>query len=391
MSTFLILVGCSGAAEDSDVQNCAPANDNDPCTQDTCFDGVTTHTDLIGDQSWYQCATDITFYVTGDPQYGGGAENKNAFHIQALNTFAGTPWRQELPSAGTPVASPLGLLIAGDLTQNGKDGRDEAFGPGRDEIGEFERDYGLDGTDGLLNMPVYEGYGNHDYDPDQPDDEFNWRFYYDENPTPSVERVVSRNARRVGLLKISSGNGGHYSWDWGNVHFVNTNLYAGDEPSQATENSLIRDPRMALSFLRDDLRQHVGNSNRPVIIYQHYGFDEFGYEDRWWTLNHKDAFLDVIRPYNVILIMHGHTHATYRYEWEGYDVINVGSPYYEAYNFDGQGHFTVVRVTDTSLEVSDVTWNPRTEGQEPKFSGWYLHKPLMPACMPENLSPCSGD
>ena len=148
---------------------------------------------------------------------------------------------------------------------------------------------------------------------------------------------------------------------------------------------------MALSFLRDNLRQHVGNSNRPVIIYQHYGFDEFGYEDRWWTLNHKDAFLDVIRPYNVILIMHGHTHATYRYEWEGYDVINVGSPYYEAYNFDGQGHFTVVRVTDTSLEVSDVTWNPRTEGQEPKFSGWYLHKPLMPACMPENLSPCSGD
>lgn len=391
ITAFFIITGCSGSADEPQVQTCTPSNDQDPCTHDTCADGITSHTPVIGDPSWYQCSTDITFFAMGDPQYGGGADNKNAFHLSALNQFAGTLWRNELPSAGTPVARPLGLLIAGDLTQNGKDGREEGLGPGRDEIGEFETDYGLTGTEGILNMPVYEGYGNHDFDPDMPDDEFNWRYYYDENPTPSVERVVARNTNRIGLLNTSTGNGGHYSWDWGNVHFVNTNLFAGDEPSQIDETSITRDPRMSLSFLRDDLRLHVGDSNRPVIIMQHYGFDQFGYEERWWTDAHKDDFLQVIRPYNVVLLLHGHTHATYRYEWEGYDALNVGSPYYESYNFDGQGHFTVFRITDTTLEVSDATWSPDNQGQNPQFSGWYLYKSLQPACLPEGLPACISD
>lgn len=394
MAIWLLVFGCTAPVEEvieeapAEPAPCQAQNDENPCTHDTCLDGVTTHTPIIGDPSWYQCATDITFIAMGDPQYGGGAEDKNIFQVTALNAFPGTPWRSELPSAGTPVATPLGLLIAGDLTQNGKDGRDEAIIAGRDEIGEFERDYGLTGDDGLLKFPVYEGYGNHDFDPDEPDDEFNWRFFYDENPTPSVERVANRNLKRPGLLQVAQDNQGHYSWDWGNVHLVNVNLFAGDEASQADENSKVRDPRQALTFLENDLATHVGNSGRPVLIMQHYGFDQFGYEDRWWTVAQKEAFLDVIRPYHILALIHGHTHATYRYEWEGYDILNVGSPYYLNYNFDGQGHFTVFRITDTSLEVSDVAWNPNSEGTEPSFGGWYLHKTFGPTCMPNDLPAC---
>ena len=40
--------------------------------------------------------TDVTFYAFGDPQYGGGADDKNTFHVAALNAFAGAP-----PGPGT--------------------------------------------------------------------------------------------------------------------------------------------------------------------------------------------------------------------------------------------------------------------------------------------------
>src|SRR5690606_3152205 len=101
-----------------------------------------------------------------------------------------------MPSAGTPVAQPRGLLVAGDLTQNGKDGRAENNGSlGRNELGQFISDYGLTGTDGLLRFPVYEGYGNHDFDPSEPFDAnpTDWRYYYPEFITPAVQSVIDRN------------------------------------------------------------------------------------------------------------------------------------------------------------------------------------------------------
>ncbi|MHC4837583.1 MAG: hypothetical protein ACYTF3_05300, partial [Planctomycetota bacterium] len=124
-------------------------------------------------------AESITFYAMGDPQYGGGSDDKNTFHIEALKAFEAT-WPEGMPSAGQPVDPPLGLLIAGDLTQSGRDGRLEAVGLD-DQVGRFVIEYGLRGGDGLLPFPIYEGYGNHEFDPDEPGEDDNilqWRWHF---------------------------------------------------------------------------------------------------------------------------------------------------------------------------------------------------------------------
>lgn len=148
---------------------------------------------------------------------------------------------------------------------------------------------------------------------------------------------------------------------------MNADLYPGDEPSDAEPNATTRDPRDALSFLQEDLAASVGDSGRPVFVMAHYGLDQFGQEARWWTDDHKDAFAATVGEVNLLGYLHGHTHATYAYQWEGIRAFNLGSPYYTQYNADGRGHFTVVRVTDEAMVVADVAWEP---GGDPVWGNW---------------------
>ena len=323
-----------------------------------------------------QVPTDITFYAFGDPQYGGGEPDQNTFQVAALNAFAGTPWPDDLPGGGEPVTDPLGVIIAGDLTQNGQDGRIEPLDS--DQLGAFVADYGLTGAEAELTLPVYEGYGNHDFEPDEPGDwgAFDWRSYYDEDPTPMVDLVAERNAGRVGLSRVAPGDAGHYSWDWDWVHFVQVNLCPADAPSDADDTSMVRDPRGALGFLVDDLERTVADSGRPVVVIAHYGFDGFSREERWWTDAQREAFMDAVADYNVVAYLHGHVHATFEYAWEGMTVLNLGSPYYAAYNDDGRGHFTAIRITDEHLVAADVGWTPGAQGSDPVFTGWSISEEL---------------
>jgi hypothetical protein len=318
------------------------------------------------------CRTNVTFFAFGDSQYGGGAQDKNTYLVNGMNSMPGVVWPDDTPLAGTPVTAPLGVLIAGDLTQNGVDGREAFLAPEGDQIGQMHLDYGLTGTDGVLNFPVYEGYGNHDFEPDHPDDatEFHWRFYYTEDPTPAVDSVAERNPDRIGLLNVAEGDGGHYSWEWGRVHLINLNLFPGDYPSDEDENSLVRDPRGSLSFLRDDLETWVGDSGRPVIIMSHYGFSSFNREPRWWTDEQREEFRLAIEGYNLIAYIHGHSHGTFSGEWEGYNIYCVGSPYYENYNSDNKCHFTVFHITESRMLVHDAAASPEQNGEDPHFTGW---------------------
>lgn len=321
-----------------------------------------------------ECRMDFTFFAMGDPQYGGGPADKNDFQIAAMNAFSESEvWPEDSEFSGEEIDEAQGVIIAGDLTQNGRDGRYAAFvDPEENQIGDFLADYGLDGTDGKLKVPVYEGCGNHDYEPDEPGDEsvVDWRYYYTENPTPAVDAVAMRNEERVGISAAAEFPAGHYSWDWGWVHFVNVNVFPGDEASDADETSLTRDPRKSLTFLREDLERHVGDSGRPVIVIAHYGFDSFSSESRWWTDAQREAFLEVIAPYNLIAYIHGHVHATHYYEEENINFFNVGSPYYESSDPSSKGHFTVFRITEESFEAHDAAWTQEAEGLDPHFSGW---------------------
>jgi len=313
--------------------------------------------------------TDVTFYAFGDPHSDGGIEQYNAFQVTALNALAGTPWPDEVPGGGEPVRDPLGVLIAGDITEDGQDGRVEPLD--EDEIGIFEGTFGLTGAESALTLPVYEGYGNHEYHSRYLGDwtEDDWQYHYD-GATPAVDRVSERNVDRVGLTRTADGLDGHYSWDWGALHLVNVNLFPGDEPSPEDDHAGARDPRDALSFLVEDLEESVGDSGRPVIVMAHYGFDEeLSTWPIWWTEEQRQAFREAVEPYDVIAYIHGHEHRSWDYWWEGLYVVNLGSPHYGAYDPDG-GHFTAFRVTDEHLVVADVVWSAEAEGADPTFAGW---------------------
>ena len=138
--------------------------------------------------AWAQ-GVDLTFFVCADVHVGDVNEADNHENqIAAMNALPGKPWPEGF--SGATVDEPRGVLVAGELTNTGIQA----------QWNRFVALYGLDGTDGTLEFPVYEGYGNHDL---------------------SSGRTIVKNGiiARHGTL--------HRSYDWEGVHIVQCNLYPG--------------------------------------------------------------------------------------------------------------------------------------------------------------------
>jgi cytolysin (calcineurin-like family phosphatase) len=243
--------------------------------------------------------------------------------IDLMNRAPGLPLPVNVGPAW--VGTPRGVVLNGDLLDRGFE---------KDAAGhwaEWVRDYGLNGADGRLAFPVYEGFGNHDG-----------------GPTRSVTRaaVRERNKTRVGLSGISA-NGLHYSWDWDQVHLVQVNLFGGDGPDDVQNVSKSEhNPEEALEFLRQDLAARVGASGRPVIVFQHFSW--IGGMSDWWTMEAKDRFHAVVAPYNVAALINGHSHGASFIEWKGLQTIHDGAT---ARPDGGSGDFLIVNVTPDELRV----------------------------------------
>jgi len=77
-----------------------------------------------------------------------------------MNELPGNNWPEKL--GGGFIGFPRGVLALGDLIDDGdKTGQTDI------EWLHFEEQFGLDGTDGLLRFPVFEGWGNHDGPPEK--------------------------------------------------------------------------------------------------------------------------------------------------------------------------------------------------------------------------------
>lgn len=167
-----------------------------------------------------------------------------------------------------------GIIVAGDLTHQS-----------RDKELSWYRDGGIQGAVRF----VYDGYGNHDAESD------------------TIKDFILKDRRRE---TVATGvQAPHYSWDWHDVHFVQLNLFPGNEPS----NNI--DPEKSLDFLENDLREQVRDTNRPVVIIHHYGFDGFStdytddkQEAYWWTEAQRLQYWEAIKNYNVQAIFTGHVH-----------------------------------------------------------------------------------
>jgi hypothetical protein len=272
---------------------------------------------------------DVVFFVAADLHYGATvtAAASNARTIEAMNDL---PGRRFPKSIGLDVVgAPRGVVVLGDLVDDGN-APDAA-----DFWAEFAADYGVLG-EGRLAFPVYEGVGNHDGDPGR----------------PVREGIKERNPRRAGLRSVSP-EGLHYSWDWGRVHCVQLSLYpgsAGDDfpnPRGKTFEGDWRLPQHSLEFLIRDLAENVGSSGRPVVLFQHYGWDEWS--RGWWSDGERRAYAEAVRGYNIAAVFWGHSHVVQRIDWNGIPTWCVGSA-----NTEGEGgEFVVVRLMPGSLIVAE--------------------------------------
>ena len=262
--------------------------------------------------------TDFTFFSVSDPHYGksGDANDSGRTAVPGLlNNLAG----QNYPSAlgGGPIAIPRGVTMPGDLVDRVDTTLWEqyttAYSP-------------LDGK-AKMKYAVYDGMGNHDVGEGNTDQRIRVRF-------------IQRNGLRTNLVKFDSLNY-HYSWDWDQVHFVQLNLYGGSSTAVSTF-----DGYRAYEFLKADLEKNVGASGRPVIVLQHIPMDS---EDARWQDPDKLKMALLLKDYNCIGIVHGHTHGKRIYKYMDLDVFDDGSAMFK--------DIMVFHVTDGNMVVANRVGN----------------------------------
>ncbi|MDQ0320938.1 cytolysin (calcineurin-like family phosphatase) [Pararhizobium capsulatum DSM 1112] len=312
-------------------------------------------------------ATDATFLIINDVhscRMGSGlsancaAEGKTDAallrHIRALNSIIEQTWPLEingkatgLASAGEPIARPLGIVVSGDVTDDGG-GQTAELGEGA-QLLQFSHRYqegnGLD----RVHFPVYVGLGNHDLDQDGRPPHPNW--YRDE-----LRDYVRLNHKPSAFFKPPYPADNYdegsdcYSWNWGGLHLIMAQRFAGDTNKGAAS---------ALGWLKNDLAMFAADG-RPVVIFQHYGWDPFSLErwdpekktfddqgsgaPHWWSDADRRAFLDILKGYNIAAIVHGHEHdSAMIYQRAGFDIIKPTAAY--------KGGFGVIRITDKVMDV----------------------------------------
>src|SRR5262245_40566502 len=190
---------------------------------------------------------DVTFYVTSDSEIGRGRPVSEYIRYQReLVEFSKsqTSWPAGFRSAGVPIAPPAGIVTTGDNIYGGPGdespfiwliqrlrfewlwSRSRLFPP----LDVFV-DPSILGIE-AIPYPVYPGLGNHDWDVGSLQNGEATLLDHVRNIIPGCWGVTNFHA--------SSGN---YSWNWGRLHMVQLNEWAGK-----------RDPS-GLDWLREDLRR----------------------------------------------------------------------------------------------------------------------------------------
>jgi cytolysin (calcineurin-like family phosphatase) len=301
---------------------------------------------------------DVTFFVVSDTH----ADPPESYDLRAMarainavadnGTWPSSIGGQATGFVGGPVADPSGVVFLGDIT---------GWGTAPLEIPTFRR-YFVAGTSGeSIRFRSYVGLGNHDVDSaDRPPalaDSYRamyWAFVDERH----------RGAGAPAPVTAFDSPSHAYSWDVGDVHFVQTHRFAGDTGYGLPSS---------LGFVTGDLDQRAG-ATRPVFLFHHYGMDAFGTQDRWWTAAQRTAYRTALRDHNVAGIFVGHSHAAFHYTWEGLRVFHVNNAKAEngSGNNDGNGSFAVVRITGGRLDVATCRWlddQGRYEWVAPFYSG----------------------
>lgn len=192
-----------------------------------------------------QATTDVTFLFINDVhacrtskglspncKEEGKTDENLLRHIRALNRIDEATWPEAidsattgLRSAGERAARPRGIVLAGDMTDDGGGQRaepEEGF-----QLLQFSQRYQKGDGDDEVHFPVYAGLGNHDLDQDGPKEYVDWyrrelRDYVEMSHRPGVffKPIVPADDYDVAS--------DCYSWNWDKLHLVQLHRFGGD-------------------------------------------------------------------------------------------------------------------------------------------------------------------
>lgn len=279
---------------------------------------------------------DITFAVVADLHFDLLPESDQYYHVRALNNLEHRfVWPEETPCfEGDTLKKLECVAIAGDI-----------FDKALDETHYlFKERYHQAGTedDKKIKFPVFPGFGNHDIDP------------VSKKPTQNLagrkmnlsymDSVLQARLEKGEILNVDPESRA-YSWNIGDIHFVQMHTYAGDD-HYCKGNSLI--------WLEKDLNLYAAGGN-PVVYIQHYGFDKWAI--KWWPEDKRKALFDLLDKYNVVGFFVGHTHEPSIEHYRGYPVFQVNNAWPDE---DGNGSFAIARIRGNDFAVATCRW---TDGE----------------------------
>jgi hypothetical protein len=282
---------------------------------------------------------DVTFFVTADTEIGIGARSmtstKAVNHVRAMNTLtSSTPygralWPAGTSGAGTRIKDPLAVFVAGDLATDKVHSAADVLKLLRELYFATPQHR----TERSLQFPVYPGAGNHDW---ASHGEWYSQAANDANKgiAGDIRQLLAEAASVFDpgwSSQLSSSFPQHYAIRPGNDRLlvVQLNTSVAEPCRQARlrlaepwwDQGTYYEPSSGdcpvFDWLARTLADHAAafGERAPVILVQHYGYDGFGldasdggYRGYWWHPDEREKLQQIIRPYNVIALFHGHNH-----------------------------------------------------------------------------------
>lgn len=289
---------------------------------------------------------DVTFLIATDLHFlneDGITTAQHIKHVAAMNILPSLGLKWSDAAAGmdpVPIATPKALVTTGDDTHYGH----------QYQLGAFRLLYEQGRILESIRYPLLAGLGNHDV--------------YGQCELANCGR---RMFNYVGTTPVCSANvdpvSHSYSWDFGKYHMVQLNSWVGDTGlGEDTATGIKASHGSGIAWLALDLAQRVGNSGRPVIFFQHFGWDNFSLGlkngEVWWTAADRALFLSLIKNYNVAGIFSGHEHITGMHATEAADAAGTRFDNFTGGNggIGGDGQFFAVRLTEKYMDVVPFEW-----------------------------------
>lgn len=273
---------------------------------------------------------DVSVVIAADTHFDMPPESDQFYHVKAMNRLPGTfVWPAGGPQAfaGDTLKQLNGVVIAGDIFDKA-DPRIRAL---------YNARYSKGTGDKQIHFPVYPGFGNHDINPFSEDSMrnlqgrgFNLQF---------MDSVLQTKLAKGEILNLHAPSRA-YSWNVGDVHFIQAQTFAGDT-SYSESN---------MEWLANDLKQYASKGN-PVVYIQHYGVDKWALG--WWNQTARNQLFDLLDQYNLAAFFVGHTHTPSIQYYRGYPIYQVNNAWPDK---DGNGSFAVLRIKDNQVGVASCRW-----------------------------------